>query len=304
MAISAIRTPEDRKKLILAIVLGFVAIVFLWWTFFGFGGSSSSGNTRRAANSNQNRQRPESNNRTPLREDEFKPTPLDQLVPVKLSQAHAPVADARRNIFAYYEKPENPPPPTPTPTPTPSPPILLASLSPSNVFARTEDFTLEVTGDKFTPDLRVTIDGREMPTRIRSTQQMSATVPAAIIANPGSRQVVLRTPDGRLYSNPATISVAQAPVPNFTYIGIIGVVKGRVDTAILQDKSNRDVVSAQRGDVLGGRFRITSISESEVVMVDTNLKIPHKLSMSTERERGLGPQLRPTPKVESEDDEP
>lgn len=304
MPVNAIRTPEDRKKLILAIVLGFVAIVFLWWAFFGFGGSSSSTGNRGAANANQSRQRPELTNRTLRREDEFQPTPLDQLVPVVLSQTHAPVADAKRNIFAYYEKPETPPPPTPTPTPTPSPPILLAAVSPSNVYARTEDFTLEVTGDKFTPDLRITIDGRELQTRIQSTQQMSATVPASIIANPGSRQVVLRTPDGRLYSNPATINVSQPPIPNFSYIGIIGIVKGRVDTAILQDKSNRDVVSAQRGDVLGGRFRITSISETEVVMVDTNLKIPHKLTMSTERERGLGPQLRPTPRVETEDDEP
>ncbi len=299
---TAIRTPEERKKLIWAIVLGFIAIVFLWWTFFGFGDSSKS--TRSAVNSNQARQRSEPNNPASRREDEFKPTPLEQLVPVVMSQTHASVGDARRNIFAFYEKPEKPTPTPPTPTPTPSPPVLLAAVSPSNVYARTEDFTLEVTGDKFTPELRITIDGRELPTRIRSTQQMSATVPASIITNPGSRQVVLRSSDGRLYSNPATININQAPAPNFSYIGIIGITKGRIDTAILQDKSSREIVGAQRGDVLGGRFRLTSISDTQVVLVDTNLKIPYTLEMSTERERGLGPQLRPTPRVESEDDEP
>ncbi|HEX7295543.1 MAG TPA: hypothetical protein VF251_07305, partial [Pyrinomonadaceae bacterium] len=38
--------PGEKKKLIWAGVLGFVAIVFLWWTFFGFGSSSKPASTR------------------------------------------------------------------------------------------------------------------------------------------------------------------------------------------------------------------------------------------------------------------
>jgi len=55
-----------------------------------------------------------------------------------------------RNIFVFYEPPKVIPtiPVTPTPTPTPTPPVLLASLSPASVFARTADFNLEITGDK------------------------------------------------------------------------------------------------------------------------------------------------------------
>jgi hypothetical protein len=56
--------------------------------------------------------------------------------------------------------------------------------------------------------------------------------------------------------------------------------------------------------VLSGRFRVTSISDKELVMTDTTLKITHKLTM-TEGEKSYGnPLTRPTPRVESEDDEP
>jgi len=213
------------------------------------------------------------------------------------------VGEARRNIFIYYEKP----PPTPTPerpaTPAPTPPMLLAAVSPSNVYARTEAFTLDATGDRFTPAVRITIDGGELPTRFVSSQQLSATVPAAMIANAGARQVTVRSPDGKLFSNETAINVNPAPIPNYTYIGIIGTQR-RQDTAIVQDKGSREILNVQRGDVLGARFRLTSISEKEIVLVDTTLKIKHPLQMTTEQSKGFGPQSRPTPKVDSEDDEP
>ena len=146
---------------------------------------------------------------------EFKGTDLDQLRPVNYDYSPVSVAEARRNIFIYYE----PPPPVqkgsvvPTPTPTPVPPVLLAGLSPANVYARTGDFTLEISGDKFTSQLRVVIDNNELPTRYINPQQLSATVPAAIIANPGGHQVMLRSPDGKTYSNTTTLSVAAPPTP-------------------------------------------------------------------------------------------
>ena len=126
-----------------------------------------------------------------------------------------------------------------------------------------------------------------------------------MIAAPGSRSVVVRTADNSLYSNAATINVAAPPTPNFTYIGIISP-QTRVDeTAIVQDKSNKNtVLNVHRGDVVGGRFRVTSISDKELVLMDTTLKIKHTLPM-TEGDKNPGnPLTRPTPKVESEDDEP
>jgi hypothetical protein len=180
--------------------------------------------------------------------------------------------------------------------------VLLASVSPSNVYARTTDFKLEAAGDKFTPAMRIYVDGRELPTAYRNPQQVSATIPASFITNAGTRSVVVRTPDNQLFSNQATINVAEPPTPNFTYIGIISPTN-RVDTALVQDKSNKNILSAYKGDVIGGRFRVTSISDKELVLTDTSLKIKHTLKM-TEGDKGAGPLTRPTPRVDSEDDEP
>jgi hypothetical protein len=303
MQISDINNPAERKKLIIALALGGTALLFLWWTFVGFGGSATSNRPRTAATPSPIRtQRPAE---VPQTAEELKGAQLDQLSPINWPGAPPGVPEAKRNIFAYYEKPTPAPKPSvvPVPSPTAPPALLLASLSPSNVYARTADFTLEVTGDKFTSDARVTVDGRELPTRFVSPQQLSASIPASIIANAGARQVIVRSANGQLFSNVSILNVSAPPTPNFGFIGIIGTYK-RLDTAILQDKSNKEVHNVQRGDMVGGRFRVTSISEKEVVLVDANLKIRHSLPYIAEGEKGIGPVTRPTPKVESEDDEP
>jgi hypothetical protein len=301
-----IRNPSEQKKLIWAVVLGVVAIVFLWWTFFGFGGGSNTTSKKVVAVPSAPPISRSVNKGQPQTVLQVKGDLLNQLRPVVNPQTVAlSVPEAKRNIFAYYEPP--PPAPalavTPTPTPTPTPPVLLAAVSPANVYARTSDFSLEVTGDKFTPEMRVMLDGRELSTRYAGPQQLSASVPAALIANPGGRQVTLRSPDGKLYSNPAVLNVTPPPTPNYTYVGIIGTPR-HLDTAILQDKGSKEIVNVQRGDVLGGRFRVTSISDKELVLVDTNLKIKHTLPFSTEGDKGSNPLQRPTPKVQSDDDEP
>jgi len=284
-----------------------LAIVLLWWTFIGFGTSTKkiSPTTTRDLKPSPIGSRPPVNSSTvqPQTAVELKGDLLDQLRPVKWESSLPYAQEPKRNIFAYYE----PPPPivkasvVPTPTPTPTPPVLLAGLSPANVYARTSDFTLELSGDKFTPRLKVLIDNNEVPTRYISPQQVSATVPAAVIANPGARQVMLRSSDGVLYSNPAALSVAAPPIPNYNYVGIFGT-KRHIDTAIVQDKTNKEVLNVQRGDLLGGRFRVTSISEKELILTDNNLKIKHTLAFTNLGDRG-NPMQRPTPRVEGEDDE-
>ena len=304
MQASDIRNPAERNKLILAGALGIIALLFLWWTFFGFGGSSSNVATTQAGQPTTvggNRGTTAKTSAQPVVNNAFNPDYLRQVI------YRPPVSapEAGRNIFIYFEPPKKleTVPVTPTPTPTPTPPILLASLSPANVYAKTADFTLEIAGDKFTPQLRVVIDNtNELPTRYIGPQQVSAVVPAALIANPGGRQVMLRSTDGKLYSNATTLSVAEAPKPNYSYIGILGTIH-HIDTAILQDKTSKDTLNVQRGDLLGGRFRVTSISEKEIVLVDSNLKIKHALALTTQGDRG-NPLQRPTPKVDSEDDEP
>jgi hypothetical protein len=181
--------------------------------------------------------------------------------------------------------------------------VLLASVSPSNVYARTGDFKLEAAGDKFTPDMRIYVDGRELPTAYKNPQQVSATIPASFIVNPGARNIVVRTADNRLFSNQQVVNVAAPPTPNFSYIGIISPANRIADIAVVEDKSNKNVLNVLKGDVIGGRFRVTSISDKELVLTDTSLKIKHSLA-KTEGDKSTGALSRPTPRVDSEDDEP
>ena len=302
--------PGEKKKLIIAAVLGLVAIIFLWWTFIGFGSSSSGSRAtvrppaataspspaqRGARPGNQRANDATANavlDLSNMREVQFVP-----------SSYNAP--EAKRNIFAYYVPPVVVKAATPVEQPTPPPPdMLLASVSPANAYARTGDFKLDVTGDKFTADSRIYVDGRELPTTFTSPQQLSTTVPASFIAAPGARQIMVRTADNRLHSNVATLSVAAPPLPNYTYVGIISPITRVGDTALVQDKGNKNIVGVQRGDLLANRFRVTSISDKELVLMDSTLKIQHKLTM-VEGDKGAGsPLSRPTPRVEAEDDEP
>lgn len=284
--------PNERKKIIAAAALFVVAIAVLSYVFFA--GSSKKPPTNSTA---------------------AKPSPT----PTKIVKEQEPVEDpsiyrpivyngtipgaseADRNIFAYYEPTPRPTPEVriPTPTPTPVPPMAISSLSPSTVYARTADFSLEITGDKFTPVSRVAVDGRELPTRFISSQQLFITVPAALISTPGTRQVMARTNDGKLYSNSATLNVTPPPLPNYNFVGIIGKPRGN-DTAVLQKKGEKELLNVYRGDVLEGRFRVNSISEREVVLVDTTLKIRHTIPFTIDT--SIPPQNRPpVRRVDSEE---
>jgi hypothetical protein len=300
--------PGERRKMIWAAVLGLVAVVFLWWALIGFGSSKSATTPRATATPT-----PSGPGSRTAQTTSTQPQPsadvldIAKIAPIVYQPSSYVAPDVKRNIFAYYVPPPPAPIPTvqaPTPTPTPPPPILLASMSPSNVYARSADFKLEVAGDKFTPATKIYLDGREMPTNYISPQQLSTNVSASMIAAPGSRNVIVRNADNSLYSNPAMLSIAAAPTPNYLYVGLISPQTRVEDTALVQDKGNKNILNVRRGDVLSGRFRVTSISDKELVMMDTTLKIKHTLAM-TEGDKSFGnPLTRPTPRVESEDDEP
>src|ERR1051326_1322971 len=291
--------PNERKKFIAAAVLGVVAIVVLGYVFFG--GSSKKPPTNRpvvAAPSVTPVKIAKESNAGDATVDE-----LSLYQPIVFNDNVPAVSEPDRNIFAYYI----PPPPTPTPqkpiptpTPTPTPPLVAASVNPNNVFARTADFTLQVMGDKFTPAVHIFIDGRELPTQVVISQQVTTTVPAAMITNAGARQIVVRNTDGSLYSNTIMLNVTPPPDPNsnYAYVGVIAKPHGN-DTAVLQDKSSKELMNMKRGDVLSGRFQIRSISEREIVLMDTTLKIAWKIPLSSDS--AVGPGSRPSIRV---DDEP
>ena len=295
--------PGKKKKLIGAAVLGVVALGVLYWALIGFDSGTPATTVRTQSTPTPQTRTTQTGTRPERPSQEV--VDLGRFTQIKYEPSSYNAPEAKRNIFAYYEPPKAPvrEVATPTPTPTPTPPVLLASVSPSNVYARTADFKLEVAGDKFTPEMKIFVDGRELPTAYKNPQQLSTTVAASIIAAPGSRQVVVRTPDSRLYSNPAQIMVADPPKPNYMYVGIIGRPNRVDDVALVQERNARNIVNVLRGDILSGRFRVTSISEKELVLTDTTLKIKHTIAMS-EGEKGSGPLARPTPRVDSEDDEP
>ncbi|HEX8888561.1 MAG TPA: IPT/TIG domain-containing protein, partial [Pyrinomonadaceae bacterium] len=191
------------------------------------------------------------------------------------------------------------------PTPTPEPPnVVLASISPVNVYAHTGDFNLDVTGDKFTPETHIFIGGAEIQTRFVSPQQLSAKVPSQLISSEGAREIKVQSRDGKLFSNTATLNVMPAPVPNYTFVGVINRT-GSNDIAILKEKNGKDLMNVQRGDIVGGRFRVTSISVHEVALVDTTLKIKHTLTLAAgDNSSPSAPRYTPPPPDEGGDAEP
>jgi hypothetical protein len=253
MAAAEIRSASDQKKLFLAIGLGLVAIIALWWVFVGFGSSQkpiARGNTPTASPTAS----PARTNSAKQNVPELDPA---SVTPVSWEHREPNVSEPQRNIFAFYVPPEPTPKQTPTPTPPKPPEILVAGTSPSSVVAQTEGFSLEVRGDKFTPTVSIMIDGQPFPTKYISPQQLSTTVPASMIANAGPRKIEVKSGDGLLFSNFITLNVTAPPVPNYNFVGIIGKPRHIGDTALLQEKSTKEIVSAQRGDVIGGRFRVT-----------------------------------------------
>lgn len=288
--------PNEKKKMIAAGALGLVAIIVLGYVFFG--GSSTPPANKIAG-------RPSPSPRagaTPPSGPTDGDVDLSIYQPINYPVPIPPTSEANRNVFAFYEAPSPTPKPlyVPTPSPTPTPPMTVSSLTPSNVYASTPaDFSLQLSGDKFTPAIHIVIDGRDLPTRFISAQQLFTTVPASMITNPGVRQVMARSTDGKLYSNTITLNVTPPPRPNYNYVGLIGKPHFN-DTAVLQDKGNKELQNVQRGDVVGTRFRVVSISEKEVKLIDITLKITTTIPFSSDP-NSPGP-YRPPARVA--DDEP
>ncbi|MCP9493124.1 MAG: IPT/TIG domain-containing protein [Pyrinomonadaceae bacterium MAG19_C2-C3] len=289
------KTPKERRNLMIIMVAAPLAFLGIIYNLGFFSSKKKPTTTARATRSttatNNNLAATTGTTAAVIQPQDIRD--LESLQPIRYSPAlYRSDLTLGRNIFSYYV----PPRPTGTPVetivaatpepqmPTPVPPsLILASMSPSNVYARTKDFQLLIGGDKFTADTRIYINGQELPTQFVSPQQLKTNIPAALITSAGARAVVVRTPDNSLFSNQASLNVMPPPVPQYTYVGLVGARNARTpDTAILKPQTpaesrNNDLVSVQRGDTVGGRFILNNISANTLELTDKELGIKHTL---------------------------
>lgn len=284
------KSKAERNKTIAAIVLGVACVIVL---FFAFGrGMFSGGSTTAKAKPTP----------TPKRSTQTAASDPDKLaMPTKaerdLTESATPIVyepsrfgapDAGRNIFAFYE-PGKPTPyvPTPTPSPTPlpppspppPPPIQLAAINPQSVYAGSNGFRLEIAGDRFTPDTKIYFEQQEIPSTFVNETRMTADIPQALIRSEGRKTLMAQTLDGTKISNPIQFDVQAPPKPSFQYIGMIARKRNNNDTAYFQEQGKQLPTAARLNDVVGGRFRVISISGQESILEDVSLGFKHKLAL-------------------------
>ncbi len=286
MAAVTVNNPTDRNKMILAIVLGAIALLMLLYAFGGsfWGGTSTKVSVTTAT--------PSPTPRRGARANDFQMPTQSQLdleyasLPITYSPAVFGAPDPGRNIFAFYEPPPPcpdcptpTPKPPPPPTPAPTPPIFVAYVTPQSVYAGSKGFRVEVHGDRFEPGTKIYFNGMEMPTSFVNAQRVSTDIPANLIAGAGSAGIIVRTPDGRLFSNQVFLSIQPPPTPNFQYIGMIARQHANNDTAYYLEQGKTAPVTARLNDVIGGRFRLVSISPERMIVEDTGLGFRHSVNI-------------------------
>ncbi len=278
--------------MIAAAILGVVSLLALYMAFGRsfFGGTTTAVTVKVSPT-------PRANVPPAANRDSVLPSPDEQnfvyqTPPVVYNPGRAGAPDPGRNIFAFYEPPppckgaDCPPPPPPppaspipTPTPVPTPPIMITA-APQSVYAGQKAFRLEVSGNEFPPDARIYFNQNEMRTTFVNAQRIYTEVPAQYITQEGPRQVIVQTPDGKLYSNQVLLRVQAPPKPSMQYIGMIGRKRYNNDTAYFIEQGSTAPVGRRLNDVVAGRFRLVDISPEEVVFEDVNLGFRHPVLLS------------------------
>lgn len=286
--------------MIAAVGLGVVALIAL---YLAFGRSFFGGSTSAKLNASPS-PTPKTVASAP-RGDQAMPTTTErdfvyQTTPVVYTgSTFAP--DPGRNIFAFYEPaapcksncpptPLPPPPPAKTPTPAPPPPITITYVNPQGVFAGQRAFRLEVNGQKIPPDAHIYFNQTQLPTTYINEQRVVSDIPANLVAQEGSRQIILQTPDGKKYSNPMMLNVQAPPTPQFQFIGAILRARGNNDTAIFERPGKPGNFGHRLNDVIDDRFRLVSVSRAEAVVEDVTLdfKPRYRLPLINRNPAGTG----------------
>ena len=282
------KTPTERNKLIAAIVLGVLALSALYITF-GRGLFSSSPTVV------VKKPTPKPTVKSNVPQAQVPTT--DEIIfgwtttPVVYPTGGNGAPDPGRNIFAFYEPPKPTPYvapsvtpfiPTPTPyvepSPPPAPDYIIGYANPQNIYEGQNTFRLEVNGTQFTPDSYILFNGTPLPTTFISPEKLVAEVPASFITSAGPRQLSVSSAEGK-FSNQLIFTVQSKPTPQFKYIGMIARKRFNNDTAYFEEAGKKDPTSARLSDVLGGRFKLVSISAKETIFEDTSLGFRHRVPL-------------------------
>lgn len=281
------KSPKEKNQIIALIIVGTLALLAVVYNFSGlFSGKKKTSVSVSVSPSPTASARPGSQN--PLMPAQSEMDFQYQTTRVVYNPGDFNAPDPGRNIFAFYEPPlptpyvptptPTPPPPKP-PTPTPTPPIFVAYATPQSVYAGSQGFRLEVNGDRFTPDTIILFNGTQLPTNYISPQGITTEIPNTLISSAGARNISVFTPDGK-WSNTITINVQEPPKPQVEYIGMIARKRYNNDTAYFEEQGKKEPFGARLNDIVGGRFRLKSISAEEVVFEDINLVgFTHKLKL-------------------------
>lgn len=286
------KTPTERNKIIVALVLGVLSVLAIGNMIFTPFSSSKKVTVTLSptpsASATPNRNTGDTVVSALPQQSEID----DVYTRIPVSVQYPPGAgDPGRNIFAFYEPPvptpwSPTPPPTPkpqTPIPTPTPiqyTVVLSFMNRQSAYAGEKGFNLEVGGDKFTPETTVWFNGTPLPTRYISPQQMTAEIPANYISVAGQRSVEVKSADGKLFSNPIIFNVMQPPQPQFTYKGPVKKKFGNNDSAYILEPGTPAEVSKRIGDIIGGRFRLFRISRDNIVVKDINLGFEYTVEVA------------------------
>ena len=301
------KTKSERNKTIAAIVLGAASLIVL---FFAFGrGMFSSATTTVTVKPSPSPKKTTTAQSNPGKVE--MPSPQDQMLyettqPVVYRPAAFYAPDAGRNIFAFYEPPKPTPyVPTPIPvksipppTPAPTPDIIIAAVNPQSVYAGSNGFRMDIAGDRFTPDTKIYFEQQEIPATFINETRMTADIPSSLIRGDGRRSIMAQTVDGIKRSNPIQLDIQPPPKPTFQYIGMIARKRGNNDTAYFQEQGKQLPTGARLDEVVGGRFRVISISASEAILQDVQLsfskhRLPLQIPPPTTSSSGPGPTGQP-----------
>ncbi len=283
------KTKSERNKTIAAIVLGAACLIVLLYAFGLFSRKSSTTASAKPTPTPKATSAARSNPGKVEMPTVDEQTFVGETTPIAYNRSFFHAPDPGRNIFAFYE-PGKPTPyiptpfpikATPIPTAAPTPPIQLAVINPGSVFAGSNGFKLDIAGDNFTPDTKIYWEQQELPASFISPTRMTADIPSVLIRSDGRRQVMAQTADGTKISNPLLFDIQPPPKPQFQYIGMIARKRSNNDTAYFQEANKPLPTGARLNDVVGGRFRVISISAAETVLEDVNLGFKHKLALFT-----------------------